>query len=125
MGQCAWQVESAGFLVNLLKSCADTTFRNLVKVLNIRRCKMGIQNWSEDVILVDLPAEPQIGDEMKAVIEMVRDSGNCDVGKLSGDAKDIDVTNSASFNRASRNVGSQSLKPPSVTCFVSVKSALF
>jgi len=40
---------------------------------------MGIQNWSENIILVDLPAEPQIVDELKEVTEMVRDRGDCDV----------------------------------------------
>ena len=40
---------------------------------------MGIQNWSENIILVDLPAEPQIVDELKDVTEMVRDRGDCDV----------------------------------------------
>ncbi len=40
---------------------------------------MGIQNWSEDIILVDLPAEPQLGDEVGTVTEIVRDRGDCDV----------------------------------------------
>jgi anti-anti-sigma factor len=40
---------------------------------------MGIQEWSEDIVLVDLPAEPQIADELKAVTDMVRGRGNCDV----------------------------------------------
>ncbi len=40
---------------------------------------MGIQNWSEDIILLDLPAEPQMSDELKLVIEAVRDRGDCDV----------------------------------------------
>ena len=40
---------------------------------------MGIQDWSEDVILVDLPQEPEMGDELKTVTEMVRDRGNCEV----------------------------------------------
>ena len=26
---------------------------------------MGLQNWSEDIILVDLPPEPGLGDELK------------------------------------------------------------
>ena len=33
---------------------------------------MGIQNWSDDIILVDLPQEPQMADELKTVTEMVR-----------------------------------------------------
>ena len=40
---------------------------------------MGIQNWSEDVILVDLPTEPEMGEELVNVTSMARDSGKCDV----------------------------------------------
>ena len=40
---------------------------------------MGIQNWSENIVLVDLPQEPQIGDELTSVTEIVRDRGDCDV----------------------------------------------
>lgn len=40
---------------------------------------MGIQNWSENVILVNLAAEPQMSEELETVIEIVRDRGNCDV----------------------------------------------
>lgn len=56
---------------------------------------MGIQNWSEDIILVDLPEEPQIVDEMKAVIEMVRDRGNCDVVI---DFSSVDIITSSSLS---------------------------
>lgn len=38
---------------------------------------MGIEDWSEDTILVDLPQEPETGDELKTVIEMVSKRGNC------------------------------------------------
>lgn len=40
---------------------------------------MGIQNWSDDIILVDLLPEPELVDELKSVIEIVRDRGDCDV----------------------------------------------
>ena len=40
---------------------------------------MGIQSWSEDILLVDLPAEPDLGEELKTVITTVRDRGDCDV----------------------------------------------
>jgi hypothetical protein len=40
---------------------------------------MAIQNWSEDIILVDLPAEPEMGDELKTITEIVRDRGDCDL----------------------------------------------
>ena len=40
---------------------------------------MGIQNWSENIILVDLPAEPLMSDELKTIADIVRDRGDCDV----------------------------------------------
>ena len=40
---------------------------------------MGIQNWSESVILVNLAAEPQMSEELNTVIEIIRDHGDCDV----------------------------------------------
>jgi len=55
---------------------------------------MGIQNWSEDVILVDLPQEPEIGDELAAVTDMVRDRGNCDVVI---DFSSVDIVTSSSL----------------------------
>ena len=40
---------------------------------------MGIQNWSESVILVNLATEPQMSEELKTVIEISRDRDDCDV----------------------------------------------
>lgn len=57
---------------------------------------MGIQNWSENVILVDLPAEPQMGDELKNVTEMVRDKGDCD---LVIDFSSVDIVTSSSLSK--------------------------
>ena len=57
---------------------------------------MGIQNWSEDVILADLPAEPQMGDELKTVTEMVRDRGDCDVVI---DFSNVDIVTSSSLSK--------------------------
>lgn len=57
---------------------------------------MGIQNWSEDVILVDLPEEPEMGDELATVTEMVRDRGNCDVVI---DFSNVDIVTSSSLSK--------------------------
>mgnify|MGYP001320337367 CR=1 FL=1 len=57
---------------------------------------MGIQNWSDDIILVDLPGEPQMGDELKAVTEIVRDRGDCDVVM---DFSDVDIVTSSSLSK--------------------------
>ena len=41
---------------------------------------MGIQNFSEDVLFVDLPSkEPQIGNELKNLNEIVNTRSDCDV----------------------------------------------
>jgi len=41
---------------------------------------MGIQNYSEDVLLVNLPSkEPQIASEIKSLNEIVSDKSDCDV----------------------------------------------
>jgi len=40
---------------------------------------MGIQNWSENVILVDIEPEPDMCDELKTVTDMVRQRKNCSV----------------------------------------------
>ena len=40
---------------------------------------MSVENWSDDVLLVSLPAEPEISDELGAVVEMVRDKRQCDL----------------------------------------------
>lgn len=60
---------------------------------------MGIQNWSEDIILVDLPEEPHMGDELKTVTEMVRDRGDCDVV---ADFSEIDIITSSSISKLLR-----------------------
>ena len=57
---------------------------------------MGIQDWSEDVILVDLPQEPEMGDELKTVTEMVRDRGNCEVVI---DFSTVDIITSSSLSK--------------------------
>ena len=57
---------------------------------------MGIQNWSDDVVLVDLPQEPQMGEELKTVTGMVRDRGNCDVVI---DFSEVDIVTSSSLSK--------------------------
>jgi anti-anti-sigma factor len=57
---------------------------------------MGIQNWSEDIILVDLPQEPNMGDELKTVTDMVRDRGDCEVVV---DFSSVDIVTSSSLSK--------------------------
>ena len=57
---------------------------------------MGIQDWSEDIILVDLPQEPEMGDELKTVTEIVRDRGNCDAVI---DFSSVDIVTSSSLSK--------------------------
>lgn len=57
---------------------------------------MGIQNWSEDVVLVDLPSEPDLGEEIRTVTEQVRDRGDCDVVM---DFSKVDIVTSSSLSK--------------------------
>jgi len=57
---------------------------------------MGIQNWSEDIVLVDLPQEPELGDELKTITEVVRDRGDCEVVI---DFSDVDIITSSSLSK--------------------------
>ena len=56
---------------------------------------MGIQNWSEDIVLVDLPPEPQTADELKSVTEIVCDRGDCDIVM---DFSSVDIVTSSSLS---------------------------
>jgi anti-anti-sigma factor len=56
---------------------------------------MGIQDWSENIVLVDLPAEPDMTDELKSVSEIVRERGNCDVVM---DFTGVDILTSSSIS---------------------------
>jgi len=55
---------------------------------------MGIQNWSEEIILVNLAEEPQMGEELAIVIDTAGDRGNCDVVV---DFADVDIVTSSSI----------------------------
>ena len=57
---------------------------------------MGIQNWSENIMLVDLPTEPMMGDELKTVTEIVKDRGDCDVVM---DFSSVDIITSSSLSK--------------------------
>ena len=57
---------------------------------------MGIQSWSDDIVLVDLPQEPDMGDELKTVIDIVRDRGDCD---LVIDFSSVDIITSSSLSK--------------------------
>jgi anti-anti-sigma factor len=57
---------------------------------------MGIQNWSENVVLVDLPVEPLMGDELKTIADIIKDRGDCDVVV---DFSAIDIITSSSLSK--------------------------
>ncbi len=40
---------------------------------------MSIEQWSESIVLVELPCEPQTREELIHLVRYVRDRGNCDV----------------------------------------------
>ena len=55
---------------------------------------MGIQNWSDNVILINLANEPQMAEELQTVIEMVTENGTCDIVV---DFADVDIITSSSI----------------------------
>ena len=57
---------------------------------------MGIQDWPENIILVNLPGEPQMTNELIAVTEKVRDRGDCDVVI---DFSGVDIITSSSLSK--------------------------
>ncbi len=56
---------------------------------------MGFQNWSDDIVLVELPREPRMRQELKSLIGIVRDRGDCDVVI---DFYNIDIMTSTSIS---------------------------
>ena len=57
---------------------------------------MAMQNLSEDIISVDLHREPQMGDELKTVTDIVNDRGDCDVIL---DFSSVDIITSSSLSK--------------------------
>ena len=55
---------------------------------------MGIQHWSEDIILVNLESEPQMGEELQSVIETVS-QGTCSDVVI--DFGEVDIVTSSSI----------------------------
>ncbi len=55
---------------------------------------MAIQNWSENIVLVNLASEPHTGEELQTVIDKVKDNKTCDVVI---DFADIDIVTSSSI----------------------------
>jgi len=38
---------------------------------------MGIQHWSDNIIIVDLPEEPEMAEELETLVEMISDQDHC------------------------------------------------
>ena len=55
---------------------------------------MGIQDWSEDIILVSLACEPEMGEELQFVIDSVTENAGRDVVI---DFADVDIVTSSSI----------------------------
>jgi anti-anti-sigma factor len=60
---------------------------------------MAIQNWSDDIVLVDLPEEPEMGEELKTVTGTLRDRGDCDIVI---DFSNVDIVTSSSLSKLLR-----------------------
>lgn len=57
---------------------------------------MGIQNWSENVVLVDLAEEPQLGDELTNTIAIFKEKPCSD---LVIDFSEVDIITSSSLSK--------------------------
>ncbi|MHC4888085.1 MAG: STAS domain-containing protein [Planctomycetota bacterium] len=57
---------------------------------------MGIQNLSDNIVLVELPQEPEMADELKSVTEFVRDKEDCNVVI---DFSGVDIVTSSSLSK--------------------------
>ena len=57
---------------------------------------MKIQDWSEDIIFVELQREPQMRDELKTVTDIINDRGDCDVII---DFSSVDIITSSSLSQ--------------------------
>ena len=55
---------------------------------------MGIQDWSENVILVEVAPEPDMCEELKAVTDIIRHRKNCSVVI---DFSEVDIVTSSSL----------------------------
>ncbi len=55
---------------------------------------MGIQNWSDEIVLVSLAKEPQMGEELQAVTASAGQRGDCDVVVS---FTDVDIITSSSI----------------------------
>ena len=57
---------------------------------------MGIQNWTEDIILVELHREPRMEGELTTTVDIVNDRGDCDVVL---DFSEVDIITSSSLSK--------------------------
>jgi len=64
------------------------------KIKSRQERTMGIQNWSENVILVNLAAEPDLGEEIQSVCEIVSKRTDQDVVM---DFSDVEILTSSSI----------------------------
>ncbi len=55
---------------------------------------MGVQQWSDNIILVNLAQEPQLAEELQTTSAMATDKGDCDVVV---DFADVDIITSSSI----------------------------
>jgi anti-anti-sigma factor len=60
---------------------------------------MGIDNSSHGILTVDLPPEPEMGQELKAVAKVVQDEEDCDVVV---DFSNSDIVTSSSISKLLR-----------------------
>ena len=65
-----------------------------VTVNYLRDFNMGIQNWSDEIILINLGKEPQMGEELQTAIDLIEGSSCRDIVL---DFSDVDIITSSSI----------------------------
>lgn len=57
---------------------------------------MGIQHWSDNILVVDLPEEPELADELETLVDILADQDHCSVVI---DFSSADVVTSSSLSK--------------------------
>ncbi len=57
---------------------------------------MGIQHWSDNIIIVDLPEEPEMAEELETLVEMLSDRDHC---SMVIDFSSVGVVSSSSLSK--------------------------
>jgi anti-anti-sigma factor len=88
---------SGCFLFNLVQRFADAQLKTQETCVGKNwRFGMGIQHWSDNIIIVDLPEEPELVEEIEGLVEMIGGEDHCSVVM---DFSGVDAVTSSSLSK--------------------------